>query len=128
MTDYKAESKIFAALSEPTRLKILDILSCREMCACSILESLPVSQSTLSHHMKVLMECGLVSGRKDATWMYYTIRPERVAQLQKYLDFLMNPKEDCICNNLNADCNTGSGIRMPEGCPFQCPEGNEQKQ
>jgi ArsR family transcriptional regulator len=104
MTDYEAESKIFRVLSEPTRLQILDILSCCEMCACNILDSLSISQSTLSHHMKALMECGLVSGRKDATWMYYSIRPERVAQLHQFLDVLTKPKEDCICNTLHADC------------------------
>ncbi len=104
MIGYEAETKIFKVLSEPTRLKILDMLSCREMCACDILEGLPISQSTLSHHMKMLMECGLVSGRKDATWMHYSIRPERVARLHQFLDALTQPKEDCICNTPHAGC------------------------
>lgn len=104
MIDYEAESKIFKALSEPTRLKILDILSCCEMCACNMLDSLSISQSTLSHHMKVLMDCGLVLGRKDATWMYYTIYPEQVEKLHQFLEFLTNPKEDCICKPHQTKC------------------------
>ena len=104
MTDYESESKIFKALSEPTRLKILDLLSCCEMCACNMLDSLSISQSTLSHHMKVLMDCGLVLGRKDATWMYYTICPERVEMLHQFIEFLTHSKADCICKPHQTSC------------------------
>lgn len=104
MIDYEAEGKIFRVLSEPTRLKILDILSCCEMCACDILESLSITQSTLSHHMKVLMDCGLVTGRKSATWMYYAICLERVEMLHLFLEILTNPKEGCICKPNQSVC------------------------
>lgn len=104
MIDYATESKIFKVLSEPTRLKILDILSCKEMCACNILDSLSISQSTLSHHMKALMDCGLVTGRKEATWMYYTISRERVGNLHQAIDALTQPKEDCICDSAQNAC------------------------
>lgn len=104
MIDYTAESVILKVLSEPTRLNILDLLSCGEMCACNLLDCLSITQSTLSHHMKVLMDCGLVSGRKDATWMYYTIRLERVEQLHHFLDRLTQPKEGCICTPYCRKC------------------------
>jgi len=102
--DYEAESKIFRVLSDPTRLKILDMLSCKEMCACNVLDSLSISQSTLSHHMKALMDCGLVTGRKESTWMYYTIRQERVGNLHQTIDELTQPKEDCICDSSPKAC------------------------
>ena len=104
MKDYEPGLEILKALSEPTRLKIIDMLSCGEMCACHILDGLSITQSTLSHHMKVLMECGLVSGRKDATWMYYTIRTERVEQFQRFIGELTRPKDDCICNPYRCKC------------------------
>ena len=63
--DYNANARIIKALSDPSRLKIVDILSCGEMCACDILEHFDFTQPTLSHHMKVLMECGIVECRKE---------------------------------------------------------------
>jgi ArsR family transcriptional regulator len=98
MTDFKNETLLFKALSDPTRLQIMDMLSCGEMCACDILEGLTISQSTLSHHMKVLMESSLVQGRKDATWMYYTINQARIGYLHLTLDLITKPKDDCICH------------------------------
>lgn len=102
--NYEEESIIFKALCEPTRLKILDMLSCGEMCACAMLESLSITQPTLSHHMKVLMECELISGRKDSTWMYYSIRRDRVEKLHQFIDLLTNTKENCICGSVQKDC------------------------
>ena len=56
--NYEENAKIIKALSDPSRLKIIDILSCGEKCACDILEHFDFTQPTLSHHMKVLMDCG----------------------------------------------------------------------
>src|SRR5512140_149674 len=97
MIDFDAESNVFKALSEPTRLRILEMLSCGEMCACRILEKLSISQPTLSHHMKVLIDSGLVSARKDATWIHYSIRGENVDKLHGLIDQLTKTKEDCGC-------------------------------
>ncbi len=64
---------VFKAISDETRLKIIDILSCGEMCACDILEGLSISQSTLSYHMKTLTDSGLINAERDGTWMRYTL-------------------------------------------------------
>lgn len=104
MAEYEIESKVFKAMSEPTRLKILDLLSCSELCACEILDSLSVTQSTLSHHMKVLMNCGLVTGRKSATWMFYSISPERVKMIQQFIEILTRPGEGNVCRPRQPDC------------------------
>jgi len=68
--DYDNNAKIFKALSDPSRVKIIDILSCGERCACEILEHFDFTQPTLSHHMKVLMKCGLVESREEGLWSH----------------------------------------------------------
>jgi len=97
MDNYDDLSKLFKVLSDSTRIQILDILSCGTLCACDILESLNISQSTLSHHMKVLMDCGLVIGEKRATWMHYSLSQAKVKDLHDILDRVTLPKENCIC-------------------------------
>ena len=66
-------SRICRALAEPSRLEIVLLLSKGEKCGCELLEQLQIGQPTLSHHMKVLGECGLVSVRKDAKRSYYSL-------------------------------------------------------
>jgi ArsR family transcriptional regulator, arsenate/arsenite/antimonite-responsive transcriptional repressor len=100
--DFKAEAKIFRALSEPIRLQIISMIACNEICACNLLTSLSISQPTLSHHMKVLMECELVKGRKDATWMYYSINEELVETLHHFIDELTTASEKyAFCSTLD---------------------------
>ncbi|MBF0363387.1 MAG: winged helix-turn-helix transcriptional regulator [Oligoflexia bacterium] len=102
--DYDKVVEIFKALSEPMRIKILDVVSCRELCACEILECLSISQSTLSHHMKVLISCDLVIGRKEATWMYYSINKETIANIHNILDIITSKKSNCVCNVQRKNC------------------------
>ncbi|HOL02329.1 MAG: metalloregulator ArsR/SmtB family transcription factor [Saccharofermentanales bacterium] len=85
------------ALSDETRLKIIDMLSCGEMCACEILEELSISQPTLSYHMKILSESGLVNAVRDGAWMRYTLRKKEFDELKAFLQYITSDKEDCIC-------------------------------
>ncbi|MGG7078311.1 ArsR/SmtB family transcription factor [Clostridium sardiniense] len=95
--DYEVNSKIFKALSDPNRLKIIDILSCGEKCACEILENFNFTQPTLSHHMKVLIECDLVVARKEGTWNYYTLNSVNTNRLALFLMNIITDTEECIC-------------------------------
>lgn len=70
---YKKVALAMKALSDETRLKIYDMLANGELCACKILEEFNISQSTLSYHMKILCDSGLVNGKKDGIWMKYSI-------------------------------------------------------
>lgn len=70
---YEENAKIFKALSDVNRLRIVQLLSLEEKCACELLESFKFTQPTLSHHMKVLIECGLVNTRKQGTWNMYSL-------------------------------------------------------
>lgn len=65
--------KIFKSLSDINRLKIIDLRSHGEKCACEILKNFDFTQPTLSHHMKILLDCGLISCRKDGLWTYYSL-------------------------------------------------------
>ncbi len=78
-------SLLFRALGDPVRLRILGLLEERELCAAELLKSLSIVQSTLSHHMKVLCEAGIVSCRRHGRWSYYSVAAERMEQAAGYL-------------------------------------------
>lgn len=88
---------VFKAISDETRLRIIDMLSCGEMCACDILEGLSISQSTLSYHMKTLTDSGLVNAERDGAWMRYTLNKERIDEALSFITCIASEKEDCIC-------------------------------
>ena len=67
---------IYKALSDSKRLQIIEMLSDGEMCGCKLLESFDIAQPTLSHHMKILCDCGLVNDRKEGKWHHYSINVE----------------------------------------------------
>lgn len=102
--DYEENSKIFKALSDPSRLKIIHILSCGEKCACDILEYFGFTQPTLSHHMKVLSECSLVEVRKEGLWNYYSLNIKNCNKLTLFMMNLVTETKDCICKD-KANCN-----------------------
>ena len=67
---------IFKALCDENRVQIFRLLQHGEKCACKLLEAMQFTQPTLSHHMKILCDSGLVVGRKEGKWMYYSISAE----------------------------------------------------
>ncbi len=77
-------SMIFKALGDKTRLAIVDMLSGGEKCACRLLERFEITQPTLSHHMKILCDCGLVVGRREGKWTYYSLSGEVLTALAQY--------------------------------------------
>ena len=90
---------IFKALGDENRIRILKLLNGGEKCACKLLEELNISQSTLSHHMKILCDAEIVTGRKDGKWMHYSICCDGVCQLRSVLRELLAPE------NVPSDCN-----------------------
>jgi len=67
---------ICKALGDSNRLQIVRILSDGEKCGCKLLEAFDITQPTLSHHMKILCDCGLVNDRKEGKWHHYSINVE----------------------------------------------------
>ena len=72
----KKTAEMFKALCDENRVKILKLLQGGEKCACVLLDDLHITQPTLSHHMKILCDSGLVAGRKEGKWTHYSISQE----------------------------------------------------
>lgn len=87
--NYSEYALIMKALSDETRIKIFEMLSHGELCACNILEKFNISQPTLSYHMKILCESGLVNGRRDGIWMRYSINKDRLGAVGMLFDELI---------------------------------------
>lgn len=96
---YKKTAKILKAISDPKRLQIVDMLSCGELCACQILEAFHISQPTLSHDMRVLVQAGVVKERREGKNMFYSLDDQEVVSFEQALHILMHPQKDCICKN-----------------------------
>ena len=89
---------IMKALSDDTRLRIIDILSCGPLCACDLLEEFSISQSTLSYHMRILTGSGLIHAQKDGSWTRYSLNQEKLSGMIQFLQVITSDKEDCICH------------------------------
>ena len=77
-----------AAVADPVRLRLLSLLASAEsgeICVCEMVEPLGRSQPTVSHHLKILVEAGLVVGEKRGRWVWYRVVPEKLAQLRGVL-------------------------------------------
>jgi len=84
----KGAAKVFKALGDEQRVHILGMLLNGEKCACKLLEELKISQPTLSHHMKILCEAGIVEGRKEGKWMHYHISENGASKARVLLEAL----------------------------------------
>ena len=85
-------ARIFKAFCDENRLTVLETLQSGEKCACVLLEKLKITQPTLSHHMKILVDSGIVIGRKQGKWTYYSISApgcEKAAALLKELTTIL---------------------------------------
>jgi ArsR family transcriptional regulator len=85
-------ARLFHALSDETRLAVLDMLRGGERCVCELQAALDAAQSRLSFHLKVLKEAGLVRDRKEGRWSYYTLVPEALATAHDAVRLLATSK------------------------------------
>jgi ArsR family transcriptional regulator len=75
----------FHALSDPTRLQLLDLLRGGERCVCELTEALEAGQSRLSFHLRILKDAGLLLDRREGRWVYYRLNQEQVERLAAVL-------------------------------------------
>lgn len=83
-----ALSRLFKAMGDPVRLRLLSLIASHaggEACVCDLTEVFDLSGPTISHHLKVLREAGLITGERRATWIYYRIQPEVLEALAAVL-------------------------------------------
>jgi len=83
---YDKYAELFKALGDSNRLFILEMLCGGERCACKILEKFNITQPTLSHHMKILCDCGIVNRRKEGKWMHYSINANGCKKTKSLLE------------------------------------------
>ena len=79
-------ARAYAALADPTRLRLLGFIAAAgEVCSCDLLVPLDRSQPTVSHHTKVLADAGLITGEKRGRWVWWSIVPDRLAEVRDAL-------------------------------------------
>ena len=97
-------AKIFKAFCDETRLKVLSLLQSGEKCACVLLEKVNVRQPTLSHHIKILVESGIVTARKEGKWKYFSLCKPGTKKAVKLLKELTTLTLDESDNTLVGTC------------------------
>ena len=90
---------ICKALGDRNRLQIVQMLSEGEKCGCKLLEAFEITQPTLSHHMRILPECGLVIARKEGKWSHYSLNCETLKEYKQFIEGLS-------CTNGQGGCNS----------------------
>ncbi len=75
----------FHALSDPLRVRVIELLSKQELCVCELCEILEVTQSKLSFHLKTLKEAKLLRSRQEGRWIYYSLNLSQFVTLEQYL-------------------------------------------
>src|SRR5487761_97083 len=86
---------LFKAIADPVRLRLLSLIACHEggeACVCDLTGALELTAPTISHHLKVLREAGLIGSERRGTWVYYWINPEALARLSA----LLGPRADVM--------------------------------
>ena len=101
---YEERAGMFKALSDPNRLMIVEMLSSGELCACKILEKFQITQPTLSHHMKILCNSGLVIGRKEGKWTHYSLDGKVVQGFKDFLQTVTTAKEESVSQKTSMTC------------------------
>lgn len=103
MRDHAADAKVFKAFCDVNRLQILELLRTGEKCSCVLLEDLHISQSTLSYHMKILCDSGIVVGRADGKWTHYGISDAGCQYAKELLQILTQKN---LCDTNDCSCQT----------------------
>ncbi|MCI2062869.1 MAG: metalloregulator ArsR/SmtB family transcription factor [Eubacteriaceae bacterium] len=95
---------ICRALGDSNRLQIVQMLTQGEKCACNILDAFEITQPTMSHHMKILCECGLVKCRKEGKWCHYSIDCERFREFKDFITEVSCCDNAEMCNSEECGC------------------------
>lgn len=109
----------FKALCDENRVRIVGILLEREHCVCELIDRLDLSQSTVSHHVRILKDAGLISDRRQGKWNYYSLDKEGFARYAALLDRdLFSPVSNTAWRECPALAGHAPGANRPqaEGC------------
>lgn len=92
---YQQNAKVFKAFCDEKRLAILDLLRSGEKCACVLIDEMEIGQSSLSYHMKILCESGIVESRQEGKWTHYQISPQGSERAMALLREITTPVACC---------------------------------
>ena len=92
-SEYEKKAQVFKALCDERRLRILELLRHGEKCTCVLTDQIQMPQSSLSYHMKILCESGIVTGREDGKWTYYKINKSGLDRAVAMLQVLASVDE-----------------------------------
>lgn len=90
INENQIRARIFKAFCDENRLHILKLLENGEMCACKLQEALNIGQSTLSHHMRILCDAGVVNGRREGKWTHYSLNREGGKEVVQLLSEILH--------------------------------------
>ncbi len=102
-SDLPTLTRGFHALSDETRLQILDLLRRGECCVCELTDKLEAAQSRLSFHLRTLKDAGLVTDRREGRWVYYELRAEALEELTKAIERLQSTKSGTVLSSKCCD-------------------------
>jgi len=106
--DFVRGTEILKALADETRVRIVHILSCGELCACDIQTYFNLTQPTLSHHLKLLTDAGLILARKEGKWTHYQLSEETLGFFQQFWEGITVESDTCECKKIKKCCKKDS--------------------
>jgi len=106
--DFVRGTEILKALADETRVRIVHILSCGELCACDIQTYFNLTQPTLSHHLKLLTDAGLILARKEGKWTHYQLSEETLGFFQQFWEEITVESDSCECKKIKKCCKKDS--------------------
>ena len=98
--NYEETASMLKIIADSSRLEILDLLSCEELCGCDLLEHFEFSQPTLSHHMKILVDSGFVTKRKDGNKVMYKLNHEMLNGVSDRVQLINTAHGSCACKTM----------------------------
>jgi ArsR family transcriptional regulator len=101
------------AIAEPTRARIVALLSHGEHCVCDVGDSLTLSPALVSHHLRVLRGSGLLRERRSGRWVYYSLDLDALARVSSAVTRLLMPTDAAAVACLCSDCGPERGSRLP---------------
>jgi ArsR family transcriptional regulator len=89
---FEEYAQLFKVLADANRLKIIELLIKGETCGCTIIEQLPISQPTISYHLKMISEAGLADSRREGNWIKYYINKDKLTEIKLFIEQLRDSK------------------------------------
>ena len=93
---YEKYAKLFKVLADANRLKIIELLIKGETCGCTLIDNLPISQPTLSYHLKMISEAGLATSKREGNWIKYFINKDKLSEISNFINLIRDAEvEQC---------------------------------